>query len=88
MLASPRRRRFGCKSVGVTFIQTANVNVSEQRIVSRGPLHEVRRTMVIMRSSLFGGTADGDADRNMILSAQFFVSPSDSLAMMELGIYQ
>jgi phosphoglucomutase len=30
----------------------------------------------------FGAAADGDADRNMILSAQFFVSPSDSLAMI------
>merc|ERR1719191_1745707 len=28
----------------------------------------------------FGAAADGDADRNMILSSQFFVSPSDSLA--------
>jgi phosphoglucomutase len=31
---------------------------------------------------LFGAAADGDADRNMILSTQFFVSPSDSLAMI------
>jgi len=31
---------------------------------------------------LFGAAADGDADRNMILSSQFFVSPSDSLAMI------
>ena len=30
----------------------------------------------------FGAAADGDADRNMILSSQFFVSPSDSLAMI------
>mmetsp|Transcript_44837 Transcript_44837/g.124673 ORF Transcript_44837/g.124673 Transcript_44837/m.124673 type:complete len:609 (-) Transcript_44837:95-1921(-) len=30
----------------------------------------------------FGAAADGDADRNMILSSQFFVSPSDSLAML------
>merc|ERR1719236_363181 len=30
----------------------------------------------------FGAAADGDADRNMILSAQFFCSPSDSLAMI------
>merc|ERR1712070_58876 len=28
----------------------------------------------------FGAAADGDADRNMILSSQFFCSPSDSLA--------
>jgi len=31
---------------------------------------------------LFGAAADGDADRNMILSSQFFCSPSDSLAMI------
>jgi len=30
----------------------------------------------------FGAAADGDADRNMILGSQFFVSPSDSLAML------
>jgi phosphoglucomutase len=30
----------------------------------------------------FGAAADGDADRNMILGSQFFVSPSDSLAMI------
>jgi len=30
----------------------------------------------------FGAAADGDADRNMILSSQFFISPSDSLAMI------
>merc|ERR1712048_204920 len=30
----------------------------------------------------FGAAADGDADRNMILSDQFFCSPSDSLAMI------
>jgi len=31
---------------------------------------------------VFGAGADGDADRNMILGSQFFVSPSDSLAML------
>jgi len=31
---------------------------------------------------VFGAGADGDADRNMILGSQFFVSPSDSLAMI------
>merc|ERR1719284_1801923 len=30
----------------------------------------------------FGAAADGDADRNMILSSQFFCAPSDSLAMI------
>merc|ERR1711966_74952 len=31
---------------------------------------------------VFGAAADGDADRNMILGKQSFVSPSDSLAMI------
>jgi phosphoglucomutase len=30
----------------------------------------------------FGAAADGDGDRNMILGAQFFVTPSDSLAII------
>lgn len=30
----------------------------------------------------FGSAADGDADRNMILGAQFFVTPSDSVALL------
>jgi len=30
----------------------------------------------------FGAAADGDADRNMILSSNFFVSPSDSVAII------
>lgn len=30
----------------------------------------------------FGAAADGDADRNMILGSKFFVSPSDSLAII------
>lgn len=30
----------------------------------------------------FGAAADGDADRNMILGRQFFVTPSDSLAIL------
>lgn len=29
-----------------------------------------------------GAAADGDADRNMILGKQFFVTPSDSLAVI------
>ena len=30
----------------------------------------------------FGAACDGDADRNMILGKNFFVSPSDSLAVL------
>jgi phosphoglucomutase len=31
---------------------------------------------------VFGAAADGDADRNMILGRRFFVTPSDSLAII------
>lgn len=34
----------------------------------------------------FGAAADGDADRNMILGKQWFVSPSDSLAIIAANI--
>lgn len=30
----------------------------------------------------FGAAADGDADRNMILGRKFFVTPSDSVAII------
>lgn len=30
----------------------------------------------------FGAACDGDADRNMILGKRFFVTPSDSLAVL------
>ena len=30
----------------------------------------------------FGAACDGDADRNMILSSRFFVTPSDSVAII------
>ena len=31
---------------------------------------------------VFGCACDGDADRNMILGRRFFVTPSDSLAVL------
>jgi phosphoglucomutase len=37
---------------------------------------------VVGRIPEFGAAADGDGDRNMILGKQFFVSPSDSLAVI------
>ena len=30
----------------------------------------------------FGAACDGDADRNMILGSKFFVTPSDSVAII------
>lgn len=34
----------------------------------------------------FGAAADGDADRNMILGKRFFVTPSDSLAVIAANV--
>lgn len=31
---------------------------------------------------VFGAACDGDADRNMILGRRFFVTPSDSVAVL------
>lgn len=36
----------------------------------------------------FGAASDGDGDRNMILGQQFFVTPSDSLAIMAANLHQ
>jgi phosphoglucomutase len=34
------------------------------------------------KGALLGAASDGDGDRNMILGQKFFVSPSDSVAMI------
>jgi phosphoglucomutase len=34
------------------------------------------------KGALLGAASDGDGDRNMILGQRFFVSPSDSVAMI------
>lgn len=31
---------------------------------------------------VFGAASDGDGDRNMILGSKFFITPSDSVAMI------
>lgn len=31
---------------------------------------------------VFGAASDGDGDRNMILGSRFFITPSDSVAMI------
>ncbi|MFK5915129.1 MAG: alpha-D-glucose phosphate-specific phosphoglucomutase [Woeseiaceae bacterium] len=36
---------------------------------------------------LFGAASDGDGDRNMIIGQNFFVNPSDSLAIMTANAY-
>jgi len=54
----------------VELVATMGLNKKGEKIKTKTP------------PPIFGAAADGDADRNMILSAQFFVSPSDSLAMI------
>jgi len=43
---------------------------------------ELRRRMTGDSAADFGAASDGDGDRNMILGANFYVSPSDSLALL------
>jgi phosphoglucomutase len=54
----------------VVLVKTMGLNAKGEKIDPGAPI------------PLFGAAADGDADRNMILGSQFFVSPSDSLAMI------
>ncbi len=44
--------------------------------------HELAETMFGENAPAFGAASDGDGDRNMIMGAQVFVTPSDSLAIM------
>lgn len=44
--------------------------------------HELVEIMFADSAPDFGAASDGDGDRNMILGKQFFVTPSDSLAVM------
>jgi len=54
----------------VELVATMGLNAKGEKISTNKPIPS------------FGAGADGDADRNMILGTQFFVSPSDSLAMI------
>ena len=36
----------------------------------------------------FGAASDGDGDRNMILGSHFFITPSDSVAMIAANAQQ
>merc|ERR1712003_200379 len=54
----------------VELVKDMGLNAKGEKIASDKPIPS------------FGVAADGDADRNMILSSQFFCSPSDSLAMI------
>jgi phosphoglucomutase len=44
--------------------------------------HELQRHMSGQDAADFGAASDGDGDRNMILGANFYVTPSDSLAVL------
>jgi phosphoglucomutase len=44
--------------------------------------HELAATMFGAGAPTFGAASDGDGDRNMIMGEHFFVTPSDSLAVM------
>ena len=44
--------------------------------------HELVEIMYSADAPDFGAASDGDGDRNMILGQRFFVTPSDSLAML------
>merc|ERR1719162_2165492 len=54
----------------VVLVKTMGLNAKGEKIDTPTP------------PPVFGAAADGDADRNMIMGSQFFVSPSDSLAMI------
>jgi phosphoglucomutase len=54
----------------VELVKTMGLNKEGQKIETENPVPS------------FGAAADGDADRNMIMGSQFFVSPSDSLAII------
>ena len=44
--------------------------------------HELAEIMLGGNPPVFGAASDGDGDRNMIMGANIFVTPSDSLAIM------
>ena len=44
--------------------------------------HDLVKLMWKDSAPAFGAASDGDGDRNMILGKQFFITPSDSVAMI------
>ncbi|MGK7889144.1 MAG: alpha-D-glucose phosphate-specific phosphoglucomutase [Leptolyngbyaceae cyanobacterium] len=44
--------------------------------------HDLVETMFVPNAPDFGAASDGDGDRNMIVGNNFFVTPSDSLAVL------
>ena len=50
--------------------------------------HELAELMYSAQAPAFGAASDGDGDRNMVLGRQFFVTPSDSLAVMAANAHR
>merc|ERR1712176_22330 len=57
-----------------------NLKYAVELVKTMGLNKEGRKIETEKPPPSFGAAADGDADRNMIMSSQFFISPSDSLA--------
>jgi len=49
--------------------------------------HELAETMFAAGAPVLGAASDGDGDRNMILGSGFFVTPSDSLAVLAANLH-
>jgi len=59
-----------------------NLTYAVELVATMGLNKEGRKIDTPAPPPSFGAAADGDADRNMIMGSQFFMSPSDSLAMI------
>merc|ERR1719301_135403 len=59
-----------------------NLTYAVELVKTMGLNKEGRKIETDKPVPFFGAAADGDADRNMIVGSQFFISPSDSLAMI------
>jgi phosphoglucomutase len=59
-----------------------NLTYAVELVATMGLNKEGKKIETAKPPPTFGAAADGDADRNMIMGSQFFVSPSDSLAMI------
>lgn len=49
--------------------------------------HELAERMYSTHAPTLGAASDGDGDRNMIMGSQFFVTPSDSLAVLAAQLH-
>jgi len=59
-----------------------NLTYAVELVATMGLNKEGQKIATAKPPPNFGAAADGDADRNMIMGSQFFISPSDSLAMI------